>query len=310
MSARSWQQWSCGVRVVVGQDETVPDAVVEEAAATLRALMSEVDRAVSRFRADSELERVNDAAPRLVPVGSLTLTLVRVALDAARRTDGAVDPTIGRHLAAWGYDADIDVVRAGDARPGAPTDACVDTPADWRRVVVDPLLGLVGVPDGLRLDLGATAKAWTADEAARRVAARHHRPVLVEIGGDVAVAGSSRAPWRVLVAESAEGPGEVVGLTRGGLATSSTLARRWSTDRGEAHHVIDPRTGAPAAGGLRSATVWAPSCLLANTWSTAALVGGAAAPAWLEAAGVSARLVADDGTVRRTGGWPSEERAA
>jgi thiamine biosynthesis lipoprotein len=306
MSARAWRDWSCTVRVVVGPGERVPDAVTEGAVAIVRDLMGDVDRAVSRFRADSEIAVVNEAAPRLLPVGPLTLTLVETALEAARRTDGAVDPTVGSHVAAWGYDADIVAVRS--AAPGRRT---TDLPrADWRRVVADSGLGLVGVARGLRLDLGATAKAWTADEGARRVAARHRRPVLVEIGGDVAVAGPGDAPWQVRVAEVADGPGQVVGLTHGGMATSSILARRWRTASGEAHHVIDPATGAPTDGRIRSATVWAPTCVLANTFSTAALVWGPTAAARLGHAGVAARLVDHAGRVVAVGTWPMGECVA
>lgn len=309
MSSRTWRDWSCTVRLVIGQDETPPDRVLDGGAAIVRALMADVEQAVSRFRPDSELEAVNDAAPRIVPVGPITLALVSTALDAARRTGGAVDPTIGPHVAAWGYDADIASVghEAGVARP-VPSSA--GRSADWRRVVVDRALSRVGVARGLRLDLGATAKAWTADRAARRVAARYRLPVLVEIGGDVAVSGAALAPWRVRVAEVVNGPGSVVGLTHGGVATSSTTARRWSTATGEAHHVIDPRTGAPTDGEVRSATIWAPSCVAANTFSTAALVWSRSARARLELAGVTARLVDRDGTIRTVGGWPSEERAA
>lgn len=303
-NALSWRDWSCTARVVVGQGEPVPDDLVGDAAGIVRSLMQDVDRAVSRFRADSETEAVNDAAPRLLPVSPLALTLVQTALDAARRTDGAVDPTVGRHVSAWGYDADIDSVRDRTA-----TVAPAGRAADWRTVVVDDL-GRVGVARGLRLDLGATAKAWTADEAALRVAARLRRPVLVEIGGDLAVAGEGDRPWLVRVAETADAPGELVGLTHGGLATSSTAARRWRTDAGEAHHVIDPRTGCPAGGPVRTATVWAPTAAEANTFSTAALVWGRSAAARLELAGVAARLVDRSGSVHPVGDWPRRERAA
>lgn len=306
MTTRTWRDWSCTVRVVVGHDEDVPTALADEAVATVRTLMGEVERAVSRFRADSELERVNDAAPRLLPVSPLTLTLVEVALDAARRTDGAVDPTIGSHLLALGYDDDISAVRSSVAA----ADRSAPRRADWSRVVVDRPLGRVGVPSGMRLDLGATAKAWTADEAARRLAAQLHRPVLVEIGGDLAVAGSAGQPWRVRVAESEDGVGEAVGVTHGGLATSSTTVRRWRSTTGAAHHVVDPATGRPTDGPVRTATVWAESALEANTWSTAALVWGASAAARMELAGVDARLVAHDGAVHRVGAWPKEVPAA
>lgn len=303
MTARTWQDWSCTVRVVVGRAD-----VADDAAALVATLMADVERAVSRFRADSELERVNDAAPSLLAVSPLTLELVETALAAAAQTEGAVDPTVGHRVTAWGYDADVQAVRAD---PGERVATVVDgLHPDWRQVVVDHDLGRVGVPRGLRLDLGATAKAWTADEGARRVAARFRQPVLVEIGGDVAAAGHVDEPWSVRVAETAGGPGEVVGLTHGGLATSSTLARAWRAAGRTAHHVIDPRTGAPTSGPVRSATVWAPSCREANTFSTAALVWGAQAAARLEPAGVAARLVGDDGAVRQVGPWPTQERAA
>ncbi len=305
MTTRTWRDWSCTVRLVIGQDEPVPAPVVDDAEWIVRGLMQEVDAAVSRFRSDSELERVNDAAPRLLPVRPLTRTLVETALVAARRTDGAVDPTLGGHLLALGYDDDLAAVRdrVAPARPAA-------RPADWTRVGVDRELGRVGVARGLRLDLGATAKAWAADEAAHRVSARHHRPVLVEIGGDLAVAGTPSQPWRVRVAESAGAPGELVGLSHGGLATSSTTVRRWRSGAGLAHHVVDPATGRPTAGPFRTATVWAPSAVEANTFSTAALVWGDAAAARLALAGVDARLVDRSGSVRLVGSWPEEVRAA
>ncbi|MBI2243497.1 MAG: FAD:protein FMN transferase [Nocardioides sp.] len=315
MTGRTWRDWSCTVRVVVGGDDPVPDRVSDDAARIVRELMGDVEAAVSRFRGDSELERVNAAAPRLLPVGPLTQTLVEAALGVARRTDGAVDPTVGGQLLALGYDADLDVVRE---RPGptGPTARAPRAAADWTRVVVDHDLGRVGVARGLRLDLGATAKAWTADEAARRVSARHRRPTLVEIGGDVAVAGSAAAPWRVRVAESADAAGEVVGLAHGGLATSSTTVRRWRSGTGSgsrtgaSHHVVDPATGRPTTGPLRTATVWAPSAVEANTFSTAALVWGEAAAARLALAGVDARLVDRAGAIRLVGSWPAAGRAA
>jgi thiamine biosynthesis lipoprotein len=226
---------------------------------------------------------------------------VETALEAARRTDGAVDPTVGSHVAAWGYDADIVAVRS--AAPGRRT---TDLPrADWRRVVADSGLGLVGVARGLRLDLGATAKAWTADEAAARLERALEVPALVALGGDVAVSGD--AGWPVLVSEREGGAGEVVTVRRGGLATSSTRVRRWQTPDGEAHHIIDPGTGRPTTGAARTASVLAASCLAANALSTAALVWGADARERLQSH--AARLVDADGRVVRTDGWPSDRPA-
>jgi len=297
-----WQDWSCCVRVTLAGGD---GADLVAATGVVRGVMDEVARAASRFRADSDLTRVNDAAGALVPVGALTLRLVDVALDAARRTDGAVDPTVGAHLLGVGYDDDIDQVRARGHRVAAPRPG-----ADWRGVTVDRDLRRLGVRSGLRLDLGATAKAWAVDEAARRVQARLGHAVLVGIGGDLAVAGAAGRPWRVDVSEVMGGAVERVDLTYGGLATSSVLARTWTSDRGDQHHLIDPATGRPARGTVRTATVWAPTAVAANTWSTAAIVWGDAAAARLRVAGIDARLVDTEGRVTTLGTWPTEEAAA
>jgi len=118
--------------------------------------------------------------------------------------------------------------------------------------------------------------------------------------------------WRILVAEDSrtpsDGDGEVVAIDGGAIATSSTTVRRWTTSEGvTVHHIVDPRTGLAAETPWRTATVAAATCELANGASTAAIVLGDDAPAWLTAAGLPARLVGDDGRVVRTGGWPAPD---
>nr|WP_272917781.1 FAD:protein FMN transferase [Nocardioides flavescens] len=267
-------------------------AELDRAESAVRALMGDVERAVSRFRDDSELSRANAAAGRWTPVGSLTLHLVDVALDAARLTDGACDPTVGRHLAAAGYDDDLEVVRRRTAAPLAAAPAVLP---DWRLVEVDHAGGRLRVPEGLALDLGATAKAWTADEAAARVHDLLGRPALVAVGGDLAVAGEH--PWPVSVSEHEGGPGPILTLHHGGLATSSTAGRRWTTADGPRHHLLDPRTGRPAEGRCRTVSVRGASCVEANALSTAALVTGRVPE------GTAARYVTTDGHVEVTVGW-------
>lgn len=299
----TWRAWSCGVRVTLA---TGDGADLVAATRVVQGLMDDVARSVSRFRDDSDLSRVNAAAGTLVPVSSLTVSLVDVALEGARRTDGAVDPTVGGHLLAAGYADDIDRVRTRRQRSTRPS----RSHADWSTVTLDRELRRIGVPRGVRLDLGATAKAWAADEAARRVHARLGHAVLVGIGGDLGVAGVPGRPWGIDVAEVAGGPTHRVDLRHGGLATSSVLARSWTSDRGTEHHVIDPATGLPARGSVRTATVWARTATLANTWSTAAIVWGDTAADRLRAHGVDARLVSADGTVMAIGAWPSDDEVA
>jgi FAD:protein FMN transferase len=327
---RIWSEWSCTVRLTVDDR-----AALGPACRDLRGLMARVDHAASRFRSDSELSRLNRNAGRLVPVSALLARLVDVALVAAEETGGATDPTVGGAVIAAGYDADIEAVRGRDPgrvppwmSAGAAPPVRADSPSGreavlapaavtpvgrmpgWRSVRRVQRFGLIGVPAGLSLDLGATAKAWAADRAAATIAGRYGCAVLVEIGGDLRAAGRPDRPWLIEVAERAGGPAALVWLRHGGLTTSTRTVRHWPTSSGQAHHVIDPRTGLPSDGPWRTASVWAPSAVRANTFSTAVVATGEAAEARLRLAGHPARLVGTDGTVRELGGWPSQRRAA
>ena len=272
------------------------------------AVLAEVDRTCSRFRPDSDLVRANARAGQWTEVDPLLAAAVAVAVDAARESDGLVDPCLGRALVEIGYDQDLAAVLArGDARPVPPASAA---PGAWREVQVDPQ-GAVLVPAGVELDLGATAKAWAADLLALTLVEAVGGDVLVSLGGDVRIAGSDRRAWPVLVTEHPDGVGDelapaLVTLDGGGLATSSTAVRRWRAGGVLQHHLLDPRTGRPAAPYWRTVTATGPTCVAANVASTAAIVLGAEAEGWLEARGVDARLVGVDGVVRRTGAWPAQ----
>jgi thiamine biosynthesis lipoprotein len=286
---------------------TVDDpAVLGAACGSLKALMDRVDKAASRFRPDSELAAVNGRAGSMVPVSRLLVDLVDVSLVAASISGGAVDPTVGAAVVAAGYDQDIAAVRNRLLH----TVASPIPASGWRSVQLNRKLALVGVPKGAMLDLGATAKAWTADRAALVLSKRHGCAVLVEIGGDLRAAGTPVEPWVIGVAEREGDPVAKVTLSHGGLTTSTRTARRWATHKGEAHHVIDPRTGAPADGPWRTASVWAPTAVRANTFSTALIATGEAALGRLTLAGHPARLVADDGEITELAGWPAASRAA
>ena len=101
------------------------------------------------------------------------------------------------------------------------------------------------------------------------------------------------------------GPSAVVAIRSGGLATSSTAARRWRRGGDVLHHILDPRSGLPAAPVWRTVSVAAATCTEANTASTAAVIRGEAAPGWLAGLGLAARLVAESGAVLTVGGWPA-----
>jgi thiamine biosynthesis lipoprotein len=288
--------WSCTVRLVVDDEQALRPATED-----LVALLARVDAAASRFRADSALSMANRRAGRPTPVPKLLVDLAGAALDAAAQTDGAVDPTLGLAMHRIGYDRDIfDVAPDGDAVPGnAPL------PRSWRSVRLHREAGLLTVPAGSALDLGSTAKAWTADHAARALSARYGTAVLVELGGDVAVAGERPDGWCLQVAEREGADGQLVLLRHGGLATSTTTIRAWRRGGQPVHHIIDPATGLSAQGPWRTASVAAQSAFDANVASTAAIVRGADALEWLTRRGLAARLVARDGSIVSTPGWPA-----
>jgi thiamine biosynthesis lipoprotein len=281
-------------------------AALDQATATVEAVVAEFDEACSRFRDDSELTALNASAGSPVRVSPLLLDAVDASLRAAQLTDGDVDPTVGEALIALGYDRDFDSIAGGEA-----TTVSIAAVPGWRTVQVDRTAGTVSAARGVVLDLGATAKALASDRAAAAANAGVGGGVLVSLGGDLAIAGPAPAEgWRVRVTDDhrsdVAAPGQWITLRAGGLATSSTTVRRWRTGDGPAHHLLDPATGRPADGPWRTVSVSAGSCLDANIASTAAIVRGAPAESWLESQGLPARLVRVDGGVVHVAGWPAE----
>jgi thiamine biosynthesis lipoprotein len=291
--------WSCTVRLVVEDDR-----VLNRAAADLMTLLDKVDRSVSRFRADSELSIANSRAGKPVPVSKLTVKMVQAALDGAMQTDGAVDPTVGLAMARIGYDRDITELAIDGPRPTPFLRA-----RTWQDVRLHREAGLLTVPVGTQLDLGATAKAYTADHAANTLAHRYGTAVMVELGGDLAVAGNRPDGWVITVAERAGDEGQLLLVRFGGVCTSTKTVRTWQRDGQRMHHIVDPTTGLPAQGPWRTATVAAECALAANVASTAAIVKGEPALDWLETRGLAARLVATDGSIHTTSGWPAARAA-
>jgi thiamine biosynthesis lipoprotein len=310
IASATWE--SLGTTVVLrASDPTAMPAAREAVEAELGA----IDLACSRFRGDAELARVNACAGRATRVSPLLIEALEVALRAAELTGGDVDPTVGRALELAGYDRDWSLLApAAPESPGPaerPGRIVARLRSGWRAVTLDRASATVRIPAGIRLDLGATAKAWAADRAAAAAAAAGGCGVLVAIGGDIATAGPApEGGWRIRVTDDhrsdCTAPGQTVAISSGGLATSSTTVRRWMHAGQTMHHIIDPDTGAPVRASWRTVSVAAASCTDANIATTAALVRAARAPAWLAGLGLPARLVDQDGKALAIGSWPGE----
>jgi thiamine biosynthesis lipoprotein len=330
LARAKWQALGTSVELVVSDGHTLAHART-----ILECQLDQVDRACSRFREDSELMRVNALAGRIVQVGPLLIEAVELALRAAELTDGDVDPTVGAALVLAGYDRDMQLLdRISPATNDTHTGACPGPAMEprvratllsgWRAVELDRERSTLRIPRGVKLDLGATAKAWAADRAAIAIQEAIGCSVLVSLGGDISTAGPTpsgklhgqiaQAGWQIHVTDDhrsgPSAPGQTISIAGGGLATSSTAVRRWRHHDQTMHHIIDPASGAPAEEVWRTVSVAASSCADANIAATAAIVRGARAPEWLAGLGLPARLVDRDGYVKTVGDWPCEGEIA
>lgn len=280
-------------------------AVLDESGSSATAAVAAVpdwfaawDQVLSRFRDDSELAALNRRAGHGWTQLSPTLwAVLATARAAARLSDGLVSPTVLSALERAGYDRDFAMI--GDGRAAPAGSAAPATP--WSAIRYDPRRRAVALPAGARLDLGGVAKGWAADTAVRRLAA--HGPALVDAGGDIAVSGprADGTPWPIGVADPHQ-PGEQIALlllAAGGVATSGRDYRRWRQGAAERHHIIDPRTGLPAATDLLTATVVAPSARVAEAAAkTVLILGREAGLAWLAARPyLSGLLVSEEGRI-------------
>ena len=292
-----WQSLGTYVQLSVS-DEDKLGAAVRRA----RDLLSAVDWTCSRFRGDSELNRVNAGAGTWVRVDPLLVAATVAAVEAAEHTDGIVHPLLGKVIVGLGYDRTF-----AELQPGRTAGARIEPPplGAWRSIEWEA--GAIRIPAGTALDLGATAKAWAGDVISRTIAEEEHSNVVLSLGGDVAIATGARRRtwWPIAIREHPEGEASAeVALAEGGLATSSTRLRRWTVAGASHHHLVDPRTGASAQTCWRTVSATGPSATAANIATTAAVVLGDDAVRWLTEREVAARLVSEDGTVTLTSGWP------
>jgi thiamine biosynthesis lipoprotein len=264
-----------GCEVVVGGASTNACSAIEE-------LFEAGDCRFSRFLADSELNRVNVHAGRPVQLSQEFASMLALALEAARETNGLVDPTLGVAIDAAGYDRDFDELR-DDGRASEPRATGV-----WSAVL---LAGRYAVfPPDVRLDLNGVVKAKTVDDAVTLL----DEDGFVSAGGDIAVRGG---------AVVALPGGDTIRVVRGALATSGTDRRRWLRGGTMQHHLIDPHTGAPSRSRWQTVTACGATCVAADVLAKGAFLLDDEGPEWLDARGVPGRFVAEYGSVHTNDAW-------
>ena len=268
----SWAGPVMGTRakiMIVSGDAGAGKAAIDRAVCDLE----ETESILSRFRDDSELSELNREGT--VMAGWRLTAAVRASAAAYRWSEGLLDPRVIDALEGFGYRYSLPrgyVAGTTKPRPLAPAE-----PDRW----VDEAGGRITLPEGVRLDLAGVGKALGIGWAARCLAG--HAGLLVDVGGDVLALGTDEDgnPWRVAVDHDKGVVGEFSGPALA-VATSTTARRRWATPEGEAHHLIDPRTGAPAASELTHATVSGPTILEADLAAKLLMVGGRSGTRYLD----------------------------
>lgn len=254
---------------VVGHDESpAAESARSEAVQRAAGWFQHVHDCCTRFDPRSELSRLTAQVGRPVTVSTLLHEAVRFALAVAEETDGAFDPTIGHRMEERGFNREQ---LTGLAVQTAGVD---DRDINYRDVHVDPHHPRITLRKALLLDLGAVAKGLAVDMAVRELEA--FGDFAIDAGGDLFLGGRNREglPWSVGIRHPRE-PDQVLTtlhVTNRAVCTSGGYQRPVPGRPGE-HHVIDPRTGA-SGNLLMSATVVAPSAMVADALATAAFVLG------------------------------------
>jgi thiamine biosynthesis lipoprotein len=261
-------------------DNTSPAA--ERALESIPGQFEEWEQALSRFRFDSELNRLNRSSGGPVPVSETLWEIFDAALEAEQETGGLVNPTVLDALVQAGYDRSFDLLPTGSS----PTEAVALAPASLAAIHREAATHSLLLPEGVHLDFGGLAKGWAARKAAGLL--KCFGPALVDAGGDIEISAPplDDLAWPIGVADPFQPGGicETLRVERGGIATSGIDYHRWQQGGQWDHHIIDPRSALPAITDLLTVTIIAPDALRAEVTAKAVLISGSeAGMEWLEA---------------------------
>jgi thiamine biosynthesis lipoprotein len=268
----------------------------ERLALAAEAEVRRIEARYSRYRSDSELARINEAAATgaSIAIDAETAGLIEYATACFAKSDGAFDISSGLLRSVWDFSAS----RLPDQES------------------IDALLPFIGLDKialsngrlhfgkaGMELDFGGLGKEYAADRAAEVCADFGARHGFVDLGGDIRVIGSQPdgQPWRIGIRHprDADRIAAEIPLTAGAIATSGDYERFMEVDGRRYCHILDPRTGWPARG-LSSVTVISDRCLVAGSLSTVAMLKGKDGAAWLQSLGARYIAIDEDGNYSGT----------
>jgi thiamine biosynthesis lipoprotein len=240
------------------------------------ARLRELDAILSANRDDSNIAAIN-ANAGIAPVAATeeTLKVLREALVFAEKTGGLFDPTVGALVKAWNIGTDYAAVPTNEEI--AKTRSLIG----WTDVVIDDAAGTVFLKrKEMRLDLGAIAKGYAADECVRIIAKRGIDRAIIDLGGNIYAYGEKAkdTPWTIGIRDPENDSGESVlslKVSDRSVVTSGVYERYFVENGRRYHHILDPRTGYPANNNLLSVTIVAKPSMLADALSTSVFLLGA-----------------------------------
>jgi thiamine biosynthesis lipoprotein len=256
------------------------DRHAREAARAAFDRLAALEDIMSDYRPKSEIRSLVRRSGEWVNVSEPLFTVLARAVEIARATDGAFDPTVGPLVTLW---------REARRVHRLPRDAELDSArarVGWRRIALDSVRRRVRLAHpGMRLDLGGIAKGYVVQQATHTLRAHGVVSALVEAGGDIAVtdAPPGEAGWRIEVsgADSTVRT-RAATLANACISTSGPSAQYLEIGGVRYSHVVDPRTGIGLTSGAQ-ATVIAADGALADALSTAlTILGRGAATSLLE----------------------------
>lgn len=265
------------------------------------ALAHRCDELWSRFRADSELTKLNWASGSETIVGPLTLELIARMKEGVELTRGDFDPTLLPDVVAAGYDRSlVNPERVTILPPDA------QSPGDPTAIILTDTT--VRLPMGTTLDSGGIGKGLAADLVVAHAREQGAWGALAEFAGDIAVWGEAPdgPAWRLGVENPFEANEHlaVVRLAAGGVVTSSQRKRRFGAGPVETHHLIDPRTHESINTEVQTVTVVAATAARAEVLSKPGFLRDPEDYLkWLPSTGSAALLVMADGSTRTSANW-------
>ena len=278
-----------------------PEVATDALHQALAAAVEQVDRQMSPWKPDSDLNRLNQAPPdHWVALPAQILQVLTRALDISRLSSGAFDPAVGALVDAWGFGAVRDRPDAAAIRAAAQA---TYHPAH-QGLELDLAAGRACKRAPLQLDLCGIAKGYAVDRMAAVLQRHGVAHALAALDGELRAVGSQAdgQPWAVAV-ESPQ-PGRraahgVIELQDLAIATSGDY-RRWVEVGGvRLSHTMDARRAAPVHHAVASVTVLARDGMSADAWATALLVAGPGeGPALAQRMGLEALFL-----LRREGRW-------